>query len=141
MNYKSMYLRLKANEKVFLNGAVFRADRRVTLELMNNATFLLESHILQVEETTTPLKQLYFAGQLMLMNPAESQPSRQTFAQLLANLRAVVKDAYLLSELERCASLFEKKRIFEILKLLRRLFPYEEELMRSAPIMMPEVAE
>ncbi len=38
---------------------------------MNDATFLLESHVMQAEDATTPLRQLYFAAQTMLI---ESRP-------------------------------------------------------------------
>ncbi|MGL2349569.1 flagellar biosynthesis repressor FlbT [Helicobacter pylori] len=37
-----MYLTLKPNEKIFINGAILRVDRKVTFELLNDVTFLLE---------------------------------------------------------------------------------------------------
>ena len=46
-------------------------DRKVSLEFLNDVTFLLESHVIQVEDTTTPLRQLYFIAQTMLMEPDE----------------------------------------------------------------------
>ena len=64
---RTMHLNLRAGERVYINGAVVRADRKVSLELMNDATFLLEGHVLQPDEATTPLRQLYFAAQTMLI--------------------------------------------------------------------------
>ncbi|MEP3303909.1 MAG: flagellar biosynthesis repressor FlbT, partial [Roseibium sp.] len=55
-----MKIGLKAGERLFLNGAVIRAERKTQLELMNDAVFLLEGHILQQNEATTPLRQIYF---------------------------------------------------------------------------------
>ena len=73
---KSMHISLKAGEKLFLNGAVFQVDRKVTLELLNDATFLLESHVMQPEDTTTPLRQLYFVAQSLLVDPANADAAR-----------------------------------------------------------------
>ena len=36
---------LKANERIFINGAVIRVDRKVSLELLNDVQFLLENHV------------------------------------------------------------------------------------------------
>jgi hypothetical protein len=54
---------LKPNERVYINGGVIKVDRKVTIELMNEVVFLLEGHILQEDEATTPLRQLYFIVQ------------------------------------------------------------------------------
>ena len=35
-----MQISLKPGERLFLNGAVIRVDRRVTVELMNDVAFL-----------------------------------------------------------------------------------------------------
>ena len=64
-----MHISLRAGEKIYINGAVLCADRKVSLELLNDATFLLEAHVMKVESATTPLRQLYFIVQIMLMNP------------------------------------------------------------------------
>lgn len=81
-----MYLTLKPNEKIFINGAVLRVDRKVTFELLNDVTFLLEGHVLQVEDTDTPLKQLYFSAQLMLINPGEAEQALAVFVGLLKKI-------------------------------------------------------
>ena len=72
-----MRISLRAGERIYINGAVLRAERKLTFELLNNASFLLENHIIQAEEATTPLRQLYFALQAALdwscrlLSPAE----------------------------------------------------------------------
>ena len=68
-----MKIGLKAGERLFINGAVIRADKKTNIELMNDAVFLLEAHVLQPEEATTPLRQLYFILQTMIMDPAVGQ--------------------------------------------------------------------
>ncbi|WP_369075704.1 flagellar biosynthesis repressor FlbT, partial [Escherichia coli] len=42
-----MKITLKPGEKLFLNGAVVRSDKKITLELVNDAVFLLENHVMQ----------------------------------------------------------------------------------------------
>ena len=63
----TLKISLKANEKIYINGAVVRVDRKTTVELLNETQFLLESHVLQPEQASTPLRQLYFILQIMLI--------------------------------------------------------------------------
>ena len=49
-----MRLSLRSGEKIYINGAVLRVDRKVSLELMNDVTFLLEAHVMQPSAATTP---------------------------------------------------------------------------------------
>lgn len=126
-----MRITLKANEKLFLNGAVIRADKKVTLELLNDATFLLQSHVLQEEDTTTPLKQLYYAGQMILMNPLNKESNFLIFESMLSRTLVVFSDEEILSSLKKCAFLVEEGRIFEILKIIRSLYDREESLING----------
>ena len=89
-----MHISLRAGEKFYINGAVLRVDRKVSIELLNDATFLLEAHVMSVEDVTTPLRQLYFIVQIMLMNPAEPEriaPMRKPIAtnQEISNPSAI----------------------------------------------------
>ena len=68
---RTLRICLKSGERIFVNGAELRADRKVTLEILNEVTFLLEHHVLQPSEATTPLRQLYIQVQSMLMMPAQ----------------------------------------------------------------------
>ena len=45
----TLKISLKPNEKIYINGAVIRVDRKVTIELLNDVQFLLESHVMQAE--------------------------------------------------------------------------------------------
>ena len=72
----TLKISLKPNEKIYINGAVIRVDRKVTIELMNDVQFLLESHVIQADQASTPLRQLYFVVQIMLINPAGAGEAR-----------------------------------------------------------------
>ena len=43
----TLKISLKPNEKIYINGAVLRVDRKVSIELLNDVQFLLENHVLQ----------------------------------------------------------------------------------------------
>jgi flagellar biosynthesis repressor protein FlbT len=64
-----MNITLRAGERFFINGAVIRVDRKASIELLNEVTFLLENHVMQPDEATTLVRQIYFAVQIMLMDP------------------------------------------------------------------------
>ena len=45
----TLKISLKPNEKIYINGAVLKVDRKVSIELLNDVQFLLENHVLQAE--------------------------------------------------------------------------------------------
>jgi len=131
MTKNTMRITLKPHEKLFLNGAVLRVDKKTTIELLNDATFLLNSHVLQVEETTTPLKQLYYAAQMALMEPSHAEEALNLFAGMLHKLTCTVSDDIILEALQECSCLLAQRRIFEMLKIIRMLFPREAEILEE----------
>ncbi|MBA8841711.1 flagellar biosynthesis repressor FlbT [Ochrobactrum sp. RH2CCR150] len=130
-------LSLRAGEKIYINGAVLKADRKVSLELLNDATFLLENHVLQPDQTTTPLRQLYFAAQMMLIEPSLRDQARQTFAQMLKGMFKAFSDPEILNALKIVDELVHNGRVFEALKTIRAQYPREAELMPEQSVMPP----
>jgi flagellar protein FlbT len=130
---KAIQLSLKAGERIFINGAVVRVQRKVTIELLNDATFLLEGHVMQVEETTTPLRQLYFVAQTMLMDPRNAEESRKLFEHLYARAIAVFRNETILNSLRTIANLIAGERTFEALRAIRGLFPLEDTILAAQP--------
>lgn len=128
-----MRLSLRAGERVYVNGAVLRVDRKVSLELLNDATFLLETHVLQAEAATTPLRQLYFAVQALVIDPANADPARELCRSLQAGLLAVVADPEIREGVLGAGQLVEAGRLIEALKLIRGLYAAEAALM-AAPM-------
>src|SRR5690606_33595761 len=88
---------LRANEKLYINGAVLRADRRVSIEVLNDVHFLLENHVLQAEDASTPLRQLYFIVQILLIDPGAAEEARTLFRKSLPLLLASFSDQQILS--------------------------------------------
>jgi flagellar protein FlbT len=127
-----MHLSLRAGEKIYLNGAVIKVDRKVSIELLNDVTFLLEAHVLTANDTTTPLRQLYFTIQVLLMDPAcEASPQAET---MLERLLHTFENAEITAGLRRVRDLLENKRRFEALKVIRRLYPLEEQILNPPRI-------
>jgi flagellar protein FlbT len=127
-----MKISLRAGEKIYVNGAVLRADRKVSLEFMNDVSFLLESHVIQVDQTTTPLRQLYFAAQIMLINPSIKDEANRTFKRMLNALLATFENQHMLKELKLIDEMICNGRVFEALKAIRLLYTLEEQILRGA---------
>ncbi|MEM8551443.1 MAG: flagellar biosynthesis repressor FlbT [Pseudomonadota bacterium] len=128
---RPMHISLRSGERLFLNGAVLRVDRKVTLELLNDATFLLENHVMQVQDTTTPLRQLYFAAQAMLMDPQNAKASRALFDAMATDILAALASQSLRTGLEDVVGLIAADRPFQALKALRGMFDEEQSVLAS----------
>ncbi len=126
-----MHISLRAGEKIYINGAVLCADRKVSLELLNDATFLLEAHVMKVENATTPLRQLYFIVQIMLMNPTDTAIARDMFEKSICTLIDISKETALQVGLRGVRSHVDSGRIFEGLKAIRALFEIEADILES----------
>jgi flagellar biosynthesis repressor protein FlbT len=125
----TLKISLKPNEKIYVNGAVIRTDRKVSLEFLNNVDFLLEAHVMQPEQATSPLRQIYFIIQVMLMTPGDAANARELLRRSLPMVLACYSDQRLLSGLKHVDRLVAEDQIFEALKLLRGLFALEEQLL------------
>lgn len=123
-------LSLKPNEKIYLNGAVIRVDRKVTLELLNDVQFLLESHVLQPEDASTPLRQLYFILQIMLMNPNGAPEAREMFRRSLPLMLASFKDDRICNALKQVDRMVSEDNVYEALKTIRSLYAFEREALQ-----------
>ncbi|MBW3097350.1 flagellar biosynthesis repressor FlbT [Pseudohoeflea coraliihabitans] len=127
----SLRISLKAGERIFINGAVLRVDRKVALEFLNDVTFLLENHVLQPEDAKTPLRQLYFIVQMMLINPEGATQAMSMFRKSIVMLLACFKDDEVLTELKHIDGMVTQGRAFEALKAIRALFPVEERVLNT----------
>ena len=127
-----MHLRLRPGEKLYINGAVIKVDRRVSVEVLNDVTFLLQAHVLQAEDATTPLRQLYFAVQSALMEPKNIDLSAVVIADMLAQSLTVFANKEIISGLLDVRSLVERHRYFESLRIIRSLFVIESKILDSA---------
>jgi flagellar protein FlbT len=133
---RSISLSLRANERIFVNGAVLKVDRKVAIELMNDATFLLEAHVLQEEQATTPIRRLYFVAQAILIDPENAQIARATYDALETVLICARPAAEIVSGLAAARAFLDGGKTFDVLRSLRGLFAAEDAAL-SAPAYGP----
>jgi flagellar protein FlbT len=126
---KSLRISLRAGERIYVNGAVLQPDRKVSLEFLNDVVFLLESHVIQAEETTTPLRQLYFIAQTMLMEPSNAPATLKLFESSYALLQSSFENEEILAGLTKARDLVAGDRVYEALKVIRVLFPLEAAIL------------
>jgi flagellar biosynthesis repressor protein FlbT len=127
-----MNITLRAGERLYINGAVLRVDRKATLELLNDATFLLEAHVMQAEDATTPLRQIYFVVQVMLMDPASARTTAQLADSLVAKASKAFEATAIRNGLANVLELIGRARYFEAMKALRAMYPLEQAEMFPA---------
>lgn len=132
-----MKISLRAGERIYINGAVLRVDRKVSVELVNDVMFLLEGQVMQASDATTALRQLYFIVQLMLMNPTDVRDAAALYAQHHAALGAVCENGEMLAGLGAVDELVQATRYFEALKRIRALFPVEQAILAGAATVSP----
>lgn len=130
----TLRISLKSGERIFVNGAVLRVDRKVAIEFLNDVTFLLENHVLQPEDATTPLRQLYFIAQMILINPEGAEQSTAMFLKSIVMLLTCFKNDEVLAELKRIDGLVTQGRAFEALKAIRALYPIEDRILNAQEI-------
>jgi len=134
----TLKISLKANEKIYLNGAVIRADRKGTIDLLNDVQFLLESHVLQASEASTPLRQLYFMVQIMLMDPKGATEAREMFRKSLPLMLATFEDPQICAALKQVDALVSEGEVYEALKTIRSLYPLEAKVMNLSSAQVVE---
>ena len=130
---------LRAGERIFINGGVLKVDRKVSIELMNDVIFLLEQHVMKPDDTTTPLRQLYFMIQMILMDPALHLKARAMAKESVSSL-ASISERQIVHGLMEINELLDADRPFEALKKVRTLLPLEAATTAQAQELSKEVA-
>ena len=140
----TLKISLKANEKIYINGAVIKVDRKVTVELLNDTQFLLESHVMQPEQASSPLRQLYFILQIMLMDPGNAEQAREMFRRSLPKLLQSFSNEHVLASLKHVDQLVSEDHVYDALKTIRGLYGIEDEILHrgaAKPVYETELRE
>jgi flagellar protein FlbT len=126
---KGLHISLRPGERIYVNGAVLQVDRKVSIAFLNDVTFLLEQHVLQPSDTHSPLRQLYFIIQTVLIDPANGQDATAMFDRSYASLLDVFTNEKICVGLAEVRESFVRGRPFDALKVLRSLFPIEDTIL------------
>ena len=135
-----MFIHLKRGEKLYVNGAVLRVDRRTSLEFLNDVSFLLENHVMQAEDAKTPLRQLYFIVQSMLIDPANAGMTTEVYKHLSHRVRQTTRGEELVKAIDAADQKVLEARYFEALKHLRGCFPLEDGVAEKPASLDEEAA-
>jgi flagellar protein FlbT len=124
-----MKVSLRPGERIFINGAVLRVDRKVSIEFLNDVTFLLENHVMQAEAATTPLRQLYFIVQTMAIDPSSLALSKELFEKSHRLLMVAFENPDVRDGLLAVETFVTSGRFYDALKTLRGLFAIEDTIL------------
>ncbi len=123
----SLKIILKAQEKVIIGAAVLRnGNRNTELYVENTVPILRQKDILRESEANSPARRVYFAIQLMYIDPEKRQAHVDTFFQLVHDIvEAAPSTRRLIVKLcEQVAA----AQFYQALKTARELIDYEEEI-------------
>lgn len=124
-----MKVSLRPGERIFINGAVLRVDRKVSVEFLNDVTFLLENHVMQAEAATTPLRQLYFIVQTMAIDPSSLELSKELFEKSHRLLMVAFENQEVRDGLQSVGTFIAGDRYYDAMKTLRGLFAIEDTIL------------
>jgi flagellar protein FlbT len=122
---------LRPGERIFINGAVLKAEGRASFELLNDVPYLLENEIIHAQQTVTPLRQLYYILQTMVLEPAGIEMAHGVYTDTLRWLMQTFTNATVLAGLEQISKQVGEGSPFQALKTLRTLVPIEDAIMGS----------
>lgn len=120
---------LRPGERIFINGAVLRSDGRSSLEIMNNVPYLAETDIMHPQQTVTPLRQLYFILQTMVLEPGGIEAARGVYDDTMHWLMKTFSNPIVLAGLDTISRQVAEGAPFEALKKVRTLIPIEDAIL------------
>lgn len=133
----ALKMRLRAGERLAINGAVVRnpGAKAIEIEVLNEATLLHERDIMMPEQVDSPLKQLYFLIQGMHIEDNGYAANYPTFVRLSSEVFA---QAYAKGEQAICDRVNElvvligDRAFVKALKVLQADFGRPGDLRRAA---------
>lgn len=127
----SLKLRLKAEERLMVGGAVIRnGSRPAELLIENNVPILREKDILSERDVVTAAQKIYFIIQLMYIDRENLPEYHSKYRELRdAVVTAAPSTGDLLTQIE---SKVREADFYHALKLAGNLIEYEKELIENA---------
>jgi len=124
----SLKLRLKPEEKVIISRAVIKnGTKACELTVENNVPVLREKDIISEEEASSPAKRVYFAVQLMYIDPDNMAEYHARFWNLAEDILAAAPSTK--PHIAKISGQVLSNNYYQALKLTKKLIEYEEELL------------
>ena len=123
-------IELKPGERAILNGVVIEgaSDGRTEFVVLNRATIMRERHILKEEEADTPVKRLYFALQMLYIDPTQQDIYLPLFKRQAEALDNTFSLPTLKFALEQIVASAGQSQFYEALKICRAMIETEDRL-------------
>jgi flagellar protein FlbT len=123
-------IELKPGERAVLNGVVIEgaSDGRTEFVILNRATIMRERHIIKEEDANTPVKRLYFALQMLYIEPLQKETFLPQFQRYAKDLENTLTLPTLRFALEQIVNFAEEGVFYEALKICRAMIETEERL-------------
>lgn len=119
---------LKAGERLIVGGAVVRnAGHRASLLIENDVPILRGSEVMALDEANSPCRRIYFAIQLMYVDPERLAEHERLCRTLMEEV--LQASPSMAPRLQEITARIGEGRYYQALKLARHLIAYEEELM------------
>jgi len=130
-------IELKPGERAILNGVVIEgaSDGRTEFVVLNRATIMRERHIIREEDANTPIKRLYFALQMLYIEPAQRETYLPLFYNYAKALETTLSLPTLKFALEQIVASAEGGQFYEALKICRAMIDTEERLFEYSRVL------
>ena len=127
-------LSLKPGEKLVLNGAVItNGDKRSSLIIQNKVCLLREKDIMQPEEAVTPARRIYLPIMMMYLDPDGCEQYYNDFALRMTEFMGAITNPQALAHCIEISRDVMSGAYYKALVLCRKLFDFEQELLRYDP--------
>jgi flagellar protein FlbT len=125
-------IQLKPKERVIINGAVIEGDptTRTEIVVLNNASVMRQKHILQQSEASTPCKRLYFALQMMYIEPENKDHYVPDYKRYFKDLDDTMTLAPVKTSLKLIQANVDRDNFYDAMKVCRDLIKVEAELFK-----------
>ncbi|HEY3308054.1 MAG TPA: flagellar biosynthesis repressor FlbT [Desulfuromonadaceae bacterium] len=123
-------LTLKPHERIIIGGAVIKNGvSSCHLLVENNVPILRQADIMSESEANSPSRRIYFAIQLLYIDSEKNVELQSVFYKLA---RDVMDAAPSMKDLiSGISQLIIEKKLYQALKIAKKLIQYEEELLRN----------
>ncbi|MEX0322891.1 MAG: flagellar biosynthesis repressor FlbT [Puniceicoccaceae bacterium] len=124
-------LKLRANEKVYINGALLEnGDSASEIQILNRVPILREKDILLEKDADTPCKRVYFVVQTLYFKPLDESSVIQLLSKLSIDIvKAAPSTA---GHFDAIFNWVGKGKFYNALKEVKELIKYEETLLHYA---------
>lgn len=123
-------LTLKPHERIIIGSAAIKnGASSCHLLVENNVPILRQADILSEANAVTPCSRIYFALQLLYINPEKNEELQSIFRELANEVvEAAPSTKDLISQIRQFTI---ENKYYQALKLAKKLIQYEEELLNN----------